>query len=63
MRNSIILNVLVITPGVLGGTLMRLHAVQVSEGSTIIDLTSKDPILVRDGKGDASVFVQELAVV
>ncbi len=33
---------------------------QVSEGSTIIDLTSKVPSLVRDGKGDASVFVPEL---
>jgi len=62
VRNSIIPKVLVITPWRMGGSLMRLHAVQVSEGSTIIDLTSKDPILVRDGKGDASVFVQELAV-
>lgn len=62
VRNSIIPKVLVITPWRMGGSLMRLHAVQVSEGSTIIDLTSKDPILVRNGKGDASVFVQELAV-
>ena len=35
---------------------------QVSEGSTIIDLTSKTPVLVRDGRGDASVFVSELAI-
>ncbi len=36
---------------------------QVSEGSTVIDLTSKIPSLVRDGKGDASVFVPELVPV
>lgn len=36
---------------------------QVSEGSTIIDLTSKSPRLVRDGKGDASPFmIEELAL-
>ena len=35
---------------------------QVSEGSTVIDLTSKTPALVRDGKGAASIFVQEMAI-
>ncbi len=44
------------------GGLLKQVCVQVSEGSTIIDLTSKSPTLVRDGKGDASVFIQEMAM-
>lgn len=34
---------------------------QVAEGSTIIDLTEREPVVVQQGKGDASVFVPELA--
>ena len=34
---------------------------RVAEGSTVIDLTEREPVLVRQGKGDASVFVPELA--
>jgi len=34
---------------------------QVAEGSTIIDLTEREPVVIRQGKGDASIFVPELA--
>ncbi|CAK0735793.1 hypothetical protein CVIRNUC_000640 [Coccomyxa viridis] len=36
---------------------------RVSEGSTIIDLTSREPALIREGKGNASVFIQEALAV
>lgn len=35
-------------------------AVQIAEGSTIIDLTEREPALIRRGKGDPSIFVSEL---
>ena len=35
---------------------------QVAEGSTIIDMTGADAVLVRSGKGDPSLFVQDLAI-
>lgn len=41
---------------------MGIVLLQVAEGSTIIDLTSREPELLRQGRGDASIFVQELAV-
>ena len=36
-------------------------AVQIAQGSTIIDLTEREPALIRRGKGDPSIFVSELA--
>ncbi len=32
---------------------------QVAEGSTVIDMTGPEPSLVRLGKGDPSLFVEE----
>ncbi len=32
---------------------------QVAEGSTVIDMTGPEPLLVRLGKGDPSLFVEE----
>jgi tRNA A37 threonylcarbamoyladenosine synthetase subunit TsaC/SUA5/YrdC len=34
---------------------------RVAEGSTVIDLSEREPVLIRQGKGDASAFVRELA--
>ena len=36
---------------------------QVAEGSTIIDMTGADAVLVRSGKGDPGLFVQDSATV
>lgn len=33
---------------------------QVAEGSTVIDMTGPEPILMRQGKGDPSLFVEEV---
>lgn len=33
---------------------------QVAEGSTVIDMTGPEPTLVRQGKGDPSLFVDEV---
>ena len=38
-------------------------ALQVAEGSTVIDMTGPAPVLVRAGKGDASLFVEDLVPV
>jgi tRNA A37 threonylcarbamoyladenosine synthetase subunit TsaC/SUA5/YrdC len=32
---------------------------QVAEGSTIIDMTGREPELLRAGRGDASLFMPE----
>ncbi|BDA40540.1 Uncharacterized protein YciO [Coccomyxa sp. Obi] len=34
---------------------------RVAEGSTVIDLTEREPTLIRQGKGDPSIFVSEHA--
>ncbi|KAK9916245.1 hypothetical protein WJX75_000443 [Coccomyxa subellipsoidea] len=34
---------------------------RIAQGSTIIDLTEREPALIRRGKGDPSIFVSELA--
>jgi len=39
------------------------HEQQVAEGSTVIDMTGPAPVLVRAGKGDASLFVEDLVPV
>lgn len=40
-----------------------LLILQVAEGSTVIDMTGSEPVLVRGGKGDASLFVPDLVAV
>jgi hypothetical protein len=37
----------------------RQMMLQVAEGSTVIDMTGPEPLLVRLGKGDPSLFVEE----
>ncbi len=39
---------------------MNVAVMQVAEGSTVIDMTGPEPSLVRLGKGDPSLFVEEL---
>lgn len=35
------------------------QGVQVAEGSTVIDMTGAQPVLVRLGKGDPALFMLE----
>ena len=40
------------------GKLLKQHwGLQVLEGSTMIDLTGAHPAVLREGKGDSSMFV------
>ena len=41
------------------GQAVRQVMLQVAEGSTVIDMTGPEPSLVRLGKGDPSLFVEE----
>jgi len=41
------------------GQAVRQMMLQVAEGSTVIDMTGPEPSLVRLGKGDPSLFVEE----
>lgn len=41
------------------GQAVRQMMLQVAEGSTVIDMTGPEPTLVRLGKGDASLFIEE----
>ncbi len=43
----------------LHGQAVRQMMLQVAEGSTVIDMTGPEPSLVRLGKGDPSLFVEE----
>lgn len=42
--------------------LFTLWLLQIAEGSTVIDMTGPEPSLVRAGKGDPSLFVQQTAL-
>ena len=42
--------------------LFTLWLLQIAEGSTVIDMTGPEPSLVRSGKGDPSLFVQQPAL-
>ena len=39
--------------------LVSMLRMQLAEGSTVVDMTGAEPVLVRQGRGDASVFVQD----
>lgn len=54
------------TPGLASMYAIRHGAtsvmLQVAEGSTVIDMTGPEPVLVRAGKGDASLFVEDVVL-
>ena len=37
-----------------------VSVLQIAEGSTVIDMTGPEPALVRQGKGDPSLFIEEV---
>ena len=39
---------------------MHVSVLQIAEGSTVIDMTGPEPTLVRQGKGDPSLFIEEV---